>query len=388
MLNLKNKFFLGYVFAWMIGLWLPYVYALFLRNVKQLFVKREDVFFQMLLLFFLVQIFTLLLALFGEHFTFIRWIASLHNSIVFLFLCLGYISYNNKKVDYLDDISSFLPYFLLIALLSLLYFFLTESELVLSTSWSKVTFVVDYFPDNKVFPRLWLFAPYPNAVAIMLFITFLIYIIKTKIVSWIIILAFLIVMFFTGSRIVTLLSLGLVFLFYIRSSKHLRLITVGLVMGVILVIEKGVYELIFELRPGSNFMRMKIYEATWHMWINQGFIFGIGLKPFIEGIPYPLGSHSSLLGYLFRTGIVGGGMYIAFMIFVFCIVFKDLYKMLKQKYFSHVHLLLSYSIGSILIIYVLEDLDAFEVNAFLTGILFAIYFERRQIWKYQIKKVF
>lgn len=57
------------------------------------------------------------------------------------------------------------------------------------------------------------------------------------------------------------------------------------------------------MRVGSNSTRQIIYVETIHAWKQHKFI-GSGIKA-IGSLGYPLGSHSSYLGFLYKTGIVG-----------------------------------------------------------------------------------
>jgi O-antigen ligase len=68
---------------------------------------------------------------------------------------------------------------------------------------------------------------------------------------------------------------------------------------------------LFDVRPGSSMTRLRIYEATFRMYPEHP-IAGWGTQTRIPGLDsiYSAGTHSSILGMLFRHGVVGLVLYI------------------------------------------------------------------------------
>lgn len=107
---------------------------------------------------------------------------------------------------------------------------------------------------------------------------------------------------------------------------------------------------LIEMRSGSNMTRMEIYRETIDGIIEHPLI-GCGIKS-IGAYGYPLGSHSSYLGFIYKAGIVGG-------IFIFIAIGNMTYRLFKKYRCSN------NIMGKILIIYALlmlvymglEDLD-------------------------------
>ncbi len=108
------------------------------------------------------------------------------------------------------------------------------------------------------------------------------------------------------------------FFVYYRSRKYALLaVAVLAVLGCIVLFANQLGVIIARLvgmREGSNNMRLLIYETSLQtMWSKSPFI-GIGIKDMLSG--YPLGSHSTYIGVFYKTGIVGGTIYLVSMLFV------------------------------------------------------------------------
>jgi O-antigen ligase len=86
----------------------------------------------------------------------------------------------------------------------------------------------------------------------------------------------------------------------------------------------------------------------------------------IDGLPIPIGSHSTYIGYFVKNGFIG-------LLFVF-IYWVDLFKQILSNYIkskqrlSHSFIVIMFVSISLLF----EDIDAFELNAYLFGILLGL----------------
>ena len=69
-----------------------------------------------------------------------------------------------------------------------------------------------------------------------------------------------------------------------------------------------IVESIMDMREGSNNMRSMIYTESLSIMWKQSPVIGIGIKDMFNG--YPLGSHSTYIGVFYKTGIIGGLLYV------------------------------------------------------------------------------
>ena len=63
---------------------------------------------------------------------------------------------------------------------------------------------------------------------------------------------------------------------------------------------------ILHVRPGSNSDRMRIYTETVNRISETSWVIGAGIKEMNSAGAYPLGSHCTYLGIIFKAGILGG----------------------------------------------------------------------------------
>ncbi len=68
---------------------------------------------------------------------------------------------------------------------------------------------------------------------------------------------------------------------------------------------------ILHVRPGSNSDRMRIYTETINRISETSWILGAGIKEMNLAGAYPLGSHCTYLGIIFKAGILGGICFMA-----------------------------------------------------------------------------
>lgn len=121
----------------------------------------------------------------------------------------------------------------------------------------------------------------------------------------------------------------------------------------------------FMSRTGSNSMRMQIYQHSIQLMLEKSPIIGMGIKDLYGGTMYPYGSHSSYLGYFYKTGLIGGIAYI----FSFIILMHQYMKWHKK---SIIQYMLIVSLVSGLIWMILEDLDGTNWSICMFYILLGI----------------
>lgn len=167
---------------------------------------------------------------------------------------------------------------------------------------------------------------YPNLVTVFLLINIpfaLAYLEKKqKWLSFLFFAACFVIVYETGSRMGEALIL-LCAAFYVfsliknmfngKTRRKFYIITAALFAVLFVIFFGTIQEFannLFFKRDESNAMRRYIYESSWQrMWENNPFI-GMGIKDALAGDVYPYGSHSSYLGFFYKTGIVGGVLYL------------------------------------------------------------------------------
>ena len=139
-----------------------------------------------------------------------------------------------------------------------------------------------------------------------------------------------------------------VFLKELRKGKDVKSYIIFSVFLVGILVSPAIFTILMKLlnsRSGSNSMRFIIYYESVKSSISNNFLIGCGVKNMIGG--YPLGSHSSIIGSFYKTGLIGFAL---FMYLYIMILFKSI------KDINH-HIILSASILSILCFMIFEDID-------------------------------
>jgi hypothetical protein len=116
--------------------------------------------------------------------------------------------------------------------------------------------------------------------------------------------------FISLGRIPLVLSLFIVIGYFLLKflSKKVSLIVL---VSICLLIAVVFFPILLEQRPGSAMARMEIYERTIEWWRGNEII-GIGYKPRVDDLAYPIGSHSQILGLLLRAGLIGAFLFLCF----------------------------------------------------------------------------
>lgn len=168
----------------------------------------------------------------------------------------------------------------------------------------------DWF-DGASSVRNSIFSPYSTATAALSLLLFGIITIGKKLPSirffvWFFVC--LIAIFSTYSRLVIFLFMGyccLLFLFNLKLERRLLVTLISLVMmALALPIFFKVWNMVNEMRQGSSDIRFLMYSQTIAYALENNIFYGVAVKDrsffFI-----PLGSHSTYLGGLLKTGIFG-----------------------------------------------------------------------------------
>lgn len=390
--RLLNRF--PYVF-WSIGILLPVLYLSFFSEIKRtLKASFEDKWMKFLSLFIIIQLFSLFLSVFQDYFTLSRGIASLHNVVSYSFIFLGYVLMQQEKFRsyfsrYIGEI--FMIFGALIAL-SFVYSVLTESQLIYPgiLSWiseNKFTEVRLNRPESAFFgyfPRSTFMGIFPNSTAFIAMILHSLFmaINGDSMSFWkrnIFFIALILIMLLTGSRVFLLMALFLYGISFIRHKRDLTFIVFASPL-----ILYGVYEIVeylSSLREGSNVTRSILIQNSLDYYWKTNPVFGLGIKPINEeilgGLPYPIGSHSTLTGTFVKSGLLGGLLLVIFYLFLMGkwikILFQNLFTSIK---FEPGLFYVSMSVIMVIFASVFEDIDAYELVPLYLGMLLFLFKEK------------
>jgi O-antigen ligase len=241
------------------------------------------------------------------------------------------------------------------------------------------------------FPRTQVLGVYPNSTGLLFILLYVIvvtlsfyeYSFKRKIL---ITTLLVIVCFLTGSRTYWLLSIFFFVILFIRNKSILSLIS--LVTPFLIIAGLVIVEYLLTLRTGSNDARAVIYENSFKLMWETNPLLGIGIKPkmpeLIHG-PYPVGSHSTIWGYVIKCGLVGA-------LFMFVLIAIPVYKFMEMMVlqlfyrtpFNRQTFFILSSTIIIIIALAMEDLDTFEILPLYFGIFLWIYDNRNNLRKHEL----
>ncbi len=266
------------------------------------------------------------------------------------------------------------PSFILPSLLKR-FFPLASSYPIVNDLTSIKLFYLDYFFSFR-FPRLVLFSPYPNAFAALLLLSFspALYLhYRQRQIGKIAFLSasFVVCLFLSLSRMsfiafVIAMSAAVYLLISRRKSKTYWAFVFAVLFAAVLVftallpfIERS----LFEVRINSFQVRSDTYREALKYIISNPFL-GIGVKPRQALLPVPIGSHSTYIGLLLKSGIFGT---IPFITLLVIMLVKLVRKIMETENFNEKlkALALFVSFLSIVMWMGLEDIDAPTLVAFV-----------------------
>lgn len=160
-----------------------------------------------------------------------------------------------------------------------------------------------------------------------------------------------------------LLTFACLILFWMRSHLgnqswkilfSLTVFGVCILMVLFLRTDMGILDKLLSMREGSNSTRMIIYRESFEHFSNKP-ILGCGIKE-ISSVELPLGSHSTYIGLLYKTGIIGT--------LVICTAFagkiKEYIKAIIRIKRLNMYKVLSLFLAMIFVFALLEDLDGVD----------------------------
>ena len=237
-------------------------------------------------------------------------------------------------------LQSFLPFTFVTGILAILCFFLPFlgfSSVIFETPLYKLGDVLGrtVLVENSLLvnllqldwfvsvwrPRFNLYSPYPTAAGAVFLIALVMLVtwarMEKKTASpfvWFLVLPNLLGLFMTLSRI-SMLALGVsvTVIFFLQMQRAwiwIFLLLLGLIAALPLLDQWTTF--LWGLREGSSVQRLELYQYSLQQLEGADWILGLGLKPREEAFRFPLGSHSTYLSMLFKTGVVGLIIFLAF----------------------------------------------------------------------------
>lgn len=146
--------------------------------------------------------------------------------------------------------------------------------------------------------------------------------------------------------------------FYLKNKGKIWITGIAALAAICLVCYRpigAVLQRILSYRAGSTATRSTIYRESIRKMLSQSPVWGCGIKAIIPGLAYPYGSHSTYLGMFYKTGILGGTIYlIATMMAIVGII--------RRKENSKFDILISFAFLALFASAVLEDIDGANWN--------------------------
>lgn len=312
-----------------------------------------------------------------------RLAAALNTALIWAIGVLFYQYYRTKKIDW--SVCAYHLYLDLVILLGLnvVMILLAQTGLTHLSIIGRELYIDDWLNGNHIY-RLQAFLEYSNLIPMMFFIAFPFAYrhfkdryrdIRIEIATAV--LLFLPV-FFSNSRTGILLG-GCMVLWVVyenlekkskvisrfvnsniekvRSVYHdnrrltaIVAVVAALVLVLVLIVgAPKIYDFVMGFvngRSGSSNTRFLIYKTSIIKAFNDNFLIGSGIKTMIGD--YPLGSHSSYIGFFYKTGLLG-----------LAVIMVALIKMAKgifDRYFKQ-NMLILMSVASLFLAMVFEDID-------------------------------
>ena len=350
--------------------------------------KRYYSFYELFLLAFIVlSIFNLSMIHFVEHLPADRLIAAINNISIFIIGFLFYFALSNY--DFTDDnqkllVNSIYFTFILASFLSFLGLFyvyhgdgsyeysiptlfakaLPQNILDINLIYDATTIkliVRDWF-FGQAFPRLSILTTYPNALSmLMVMLVSLLFYFKRKI-NYLVLILGLIIITLTWSRTVFVAIVLAISIFTVLRSRIsiILLFFLALILPFSYFVIVEYLSTIYYFREGSSESRLNMYVYAVSKMDLLDLLLGHGVKERIDLFKFPMGSHSTYLGFIYKYGLLSASF---FLLFVFFIV-KDLIFLLTRCQKNDFWLFLP--VFSCLLWMIFEDID--------TPIIVTIYF--------------
>ncbi|MDP3919489.1 MAG: hypothetical protein Q8R76_01600 [Candidatus Omnitrophota bacterium] len=238
-------------------------------------------------------------------------------------------------------------------------------------------------------PRLNLMSPYPTASGGVIML------IVVMTVTWgmwekklrsplflLLVIANMAALFMTLSRM-PIIALGVSFvgvLLIQRRHAILWILAFLLLLSVTLPWLEKMTEWVLGLRGGSTTGRIALYQESFRQMSGVDWILGMGFKPRVYLISTPLGSHSTIISLIYKTGVSGAIIFIIFQAHLLWRWFSMKAFVVEKKSYLNLWFGLGWALSCMAMLMITEDIDAPQLLAFayfvLLGIFEAYYRER------------
>lgn len=390
-----DQFILKYQFIfWALGLYVLSFYFVFALSTKRIVrhFQKKDIFFGFLVLFFLLQFFSSLISPLGSYYSFSRFLVIFHNILVFGGLIIGYVSFGSESMGQFI-MKKGKSWFYLMAILCVsvfIYFFVFKSVIQYPGIITVVTGIENSFTIvefNAIgnffglpFPRSQILGLFSNTTSILLFIFYAIFLLNNEnnysgMKMFFSAALLLIAVITTGSRIAIVLATLFIPFSFVKSTKELVIITLSGLALFFVVYQLDIVNVILESRGSSNNLRFKLYEVSVQMFLQDNPFTGLGLKPRPEIFygEFPVGSHSTMLGYFVKSGILAGACYLIFHLYLFVNLGVNFIKGLQGRLKDFAKFKFQIIVNFVFILFLFDDMDSYEPIGFYTGYLIACF---------------
>lgn len=307
-------------------------------------VKPKDNFHLFILFILFALVFSLIFNLIAGNVDSYRFFAALNNASV---LFVGYVFYGYFTLKFRSDplyieelykaCSRVFIFFMIVALV-MAYFVLRGSAVSVAFptlfglitpklpgllgEYQSILLVGQNFFNGETTPRLYVLAPFATGSAILCAITgylaYAYYRHRSRGVRVILLSLMLVGVMLTLTRSATAaLLLGFIFLtaLYFKGRGLIilmMLFPIGIVLSAAIV--PGLLQDLNSMRQGSSDTRFLVYEKSVQSVVDENQLIGFGVKPRTNDVGIPIGSHSTFLSILVRSGFIG--MFLAIAAFI------------------------------------------------------------------------
>lgn len=156
--------------------------------------------------------------------------------------------------------------------------------------------------------------------------------------------------------------------FYLKNKRRIWAIGVVALLVICAVCYRqigGVLQRVMSYRGTSTQDRFLIYSGSIQKMLRESPLLGCGIKSIIPEKNYPYGSHSTYIGMFYKTGLLGGSIYlIATLMAVLGII--------RRKENSRFDILISFTFLALFALAMLEDIDGSNWNIVMFMSLLAL----------------
>ncbi|WP_396335365.1 PssD/Cps14F family polysaccharide biosynthesis glycosyltransferase [Clostridium sp.] len=164
-------------------------------------------------------------------------------------------------------------------------------------------------------------------------------------------------------------------IFYFNDIKQLIIKNKKIALAIFMLFVIGLFTIVFRYgiidkfifgREGSNNARMQIYKETINIFLQNKFI-GSGYKIYLPNLDVPIGSHSTYLSVLMKTGLIGFTMFVLFIVMLGKVWIDEIkvFKNEKNTELKLLHICTGITMLLYSIWFITEDIDAPQIACLL-----------------------